>query len=158
MNKTMVVGLTAALLVGCGEPKSQQENRLAITQQNVSGAWQCDYKLTDIKTKVYVSYGKSGDFSGRVFLNYPLTTGKSAVKVELVTSGSWHLEGVMLTERFEVLSMVSANSNGNALSEPLAKALREYQLLTTEVLTLSASTMTLKEIGGEQTQCIRRTS
>lgn len=51
MNKTMVVGLTAALLVGCGEPKSQQENRLAITQQNVSGAWQCDYKLTDIKLR-----------------------------------------------------------------------------------------------------------
>jgi hypothetical protein len=158
MKRVIVAGFAALALAGCSQPESKDEQSLAIAPQNIAGAWQCEYKLTDIKSKVHVAYGENGEFSGRVFLNYPVTTGKGAVKVELVTGGSWQLEGTTLTERFEVLSMATANSNGNELSEPLAEALREYQELTTEVLELSATTMTLKEMAGEQTQCSRRAS
>ncbi|MGR5287701.1 hypothetical protein ACP3V5_20455 [Vibrio maritimus] len=158
MKRVIVAAITALTVAGCSQPESQAKQSLAITPQNIAGAWQCEYKLTDIKSKVHVAYGENGEFSGRVFLNYPVTTGKGAVKVELVTGGSWQLDGTMLTERFEVLSMATANSNGNELSEPLAEALREYQELTTEVLEVSATTMTLKEMTGEQTQCSRRAS
>jgi hypothetical protein len=158
MKRVIVAGITALALAACSQPESKADQALAITSQNIAGAWQCEYKLTDIKSKVHVAYGENGEFSGRVFLNYPVTTGKGAVKVELVTGGSWQLEGTTLTERFEVLSMATANSNGNELSEPLAEALREYQQLTTEVFELSATTMTLKEVDGEQTQCTRRTN
>lgn len=156
MKRVIVAGITALALAACSQPESKADQALAITPQNIAGAWQCEYKLTDIKSKVHVAYGENGEFSGRVFLNYPVTTGKGAVKVELVTGGSWQLEGATLTERFEVLSMDTANSNGNELSEPLSEALREYQQLTTEVLELSATTMVLKEKAGEQTQCTRR--
>lgn len=156
MKRVIVAGITALVLAACSQPESKADQALAITPQNIAGAWQCEYKLTDIKSKVHVAYGENGEFSGRVFLNYPVTTGKGAVKVELVTGGSWQLEGATLTERFEVLSMDTANSNGNELSEPLSEALREYQQLTTEVLELSATTMVLKEKAGEQTQCTRR--
>lgn len=156
MKTVIVVGFAALALTGCSQPESKAEQALTITPQNIAGAWQCEYKLTDIKSKVHVAYGENGEFSGRVFLNYPVTTGKGAVKVELVTGGSWRLEGTTLTERFEVLSMDTANSNGNELSEPLAEALREYQQLTTEVLELSVTKMMLKEESGKQTQCTRR--
>ncbi len=156
MKRVIVAAIAALTVVSCGQPESKAKQSLAITSQNIAGAWQCEYKLTDIKSKVHVAYGENGEFSGRVFLNYPVTTGKGAVKVELVTGGSWQLDGTTLTERFEVLSMATTNSNGNELSEPLAEALREYQQLATVVLELSATTMTLKEVDGEQTQCTRR--
>ncbi|WP_394149870.1 hypothetical protein [Vibrio maritimus] len=158
MKRVIVAAIAALTVMGCSPPESKSEPSLAITSQNIAGAWQCEYKLTDIKSKVHVAYGQNGEFSGRVFLNYPVTTGKGAVKVELVTGGSWRLDGTTLTEHFEVLSMATANSNGNELSEPLAESLREYQQLTTEVIALSATSMTLKEVAGEQTQCTRRAS
>ncbi|USD63130.1 hypothetical protein J4N45_19210 [Vibrio sp. SCSIO 43140] len=156
MNKIIVVGLTAALLVGCGEPKSQQEDRLAITQQNVSGAWQCDYKLTEIKTKVYVAYGDNGEFSGRVFLNFPIATGKGAARVELITSGHWSLQGSTITEEFEVLALDSNSSSGHELSETIQKELNDIQLLSTEVSVLTESSMVLVDAKGEETRCHRR--
>jgi hypothetical protein len=149
---TTIIGLS---VIGCSEPDTKEEQALTISAQNIAGAWQCDYALSDIKTKVHVSYADNGDFNGRVFLSYPVMTGKGAVKLELVTKGDWSLEGTTLTERFEVLAMDSRNSSGVEFSESLAKELRIPEELITQVTQLSATNMTLLEASGEQTQCVR---
>jgi hypothetical protein len=155
MRKLVWMTIMALSVIGCSQPETKEEQALTISAQNIAGAWQCDYALSDIKTKVHVSYAGNGDFNGRVFLNYPVTTGKGAVKLELVTEGHWSLVGTTLTEKFEVLAMDSRNSSGVEFSETLAKELRIPEELTTQVIHLSATNMTLLEANGEQTQCIR---
>ncbi len=143
-------------MTGCTQPETKKEEALPIIAGNIQGSWQCDYALTDIKTKVHVTYGPNDQFNGRVFLNYPVATGKGAVRIELITGGSWSLVDTTLSEQFEIITMDSHNSSGVEFSESLAKELRIPDELITQVSRLSATSMTLIEANGDQTVCVRR--
>lgn len=155
MKREVFAVLWGLILFGCNPTEEKPLQPLVITANNLVGHWQCDYKLSGIKSRVQVKYHEDGSFDGRVFLNYPVTTGKGAVRFELVTGGSWTLTGTKLTETFTVLELDSNNASGHELSEPVTEELRQTEWLVTTVSALYAQEMHLLESDGRQTVCRR---